>query len=191
VQRFLPTANGYHISDLSDEGYFTCPEQVLGPTDDVASIQSEIDSLTLSGTGRFDEGMAWAWRMLSPSWRDLWSVADYPSDYGERRKIVVFITDMYTQAYHFEVGGEEDGNVFGYNQGSEWGFEHFVHVCDLMKDEGIEIHTVYVNGNTHGVPYMQQCATDTDHYHEVTDVNALQVTLDKIASEVIRIALVH
>ncbi len=186
---FLPTADGYYISDLADKSFFTCPAEILGPTDDVASIESAIESLSLSGTGRMDEGMAWAWRLLSPEWDGLWSVPDYPAEHGDRRKVVVYITDMYTEAYRYEVGGEAEGNVFGWNQGSQWGFEHFVHVCDQMKDDGIEIHAVYVNGNSHGVSYMQECATSAAYYHEVTDVAALRDALEDIAGSVTQVWL--
>jgi hypothetical protein len=186
----VPTAEGYHISGLADRSFFTCPAEILGPTDDVASIQSSIESLTLRGTGRFDSGMAWAWRLLSPQWQGHWSVEGYPSEYEERRKVVVLITDKYTVAYDYEVGGS-DGISFGYNQGSQWGFEHLVHVCDQMKTAGIEIHAVYVNGNTHGISYMEQCATDESHYHEVTNIATLQTTLGKIASDLVRVWLTN
>jgi Flp pilus assembly protein TadG len=187
---FLPTAEGYHISGLADQSFFTCPTEILGPTDDIASIESAVDSLSLSGTGRFDEGMAWAWRLLSPRWLNQWSVTDYPSDYGERRKVVVLITDKYTVAYDYEVGGA-GGQSFGWNQGSRRGFEHLVHACDQMKSQGIEIHAIYVNGNTHGVSYMQDCATDAGHYHEVTNITTLQVTLSRIAGDLVRVWLTH
>jgi Flp pilus assembly protein TadG len=187
---FVPTAEGYHISGLADRSFFTCPAEILGPTDDVASIQSAVESLALRGTGRFDSGMAWAWRLLSPQWQGHWSVEGYPSEYGERRKVVVLITDKYTVAYDYEVGGS-DGISFGYNQGSQWGFEHLAHVCDQMKTAGIEIHAVYVNGNTHGVSYMEQCATDESHYHEVTNIATLQTTLGKIASDLVRVWLTN
>ena len=187
---FLPTADGYHISGLADQSFFTCPAEILGPTDNIASIESAVESLSLSGTGRFDEGMAWAWRLLSPRWQGRWSVTGYPSDYGDRRKVVVLITDKYTVAFDYEVGGA-DGHSFGWNQGSRRGFEHLAHTCDQMKSEGIEIHAVYVNGNSHGVSYMQDCATDANHYHEVTNVTTLQVTLGKIAGDLVRVWLTH
>lgn len=188
VQAFLPTADGYHISNLSSKSFFTCPAEILGPTDDVASIQSAVEALSLGGTGRFDVGMAWAWRLLSPRWLDQWSVAGYPSEYEDRRKVVVLITDKFTAAYDFEVGGP-DGQSFGWNQGSKRGFEHLVHTCNKMKEDGIEIHTVYVNGNVHGISYMQDCATDAIHYHEVTNVVNLQAALATIANDLVRVWL--
>ena len=189
-EAFLPTADGYHISSLSSRSNFTCPAEILGPTEDIAGIRSAIDALSLRGTGRFDEGMAWAWRLLSPRWQDRWSVASYPSEYGERRKVVLLITDKFTRAYEHEVGGD-DGESFGPNQGSRWGFEHLVHTCSKMKNEGIEVHAVYVNGNTHGVSYMEDCATSAAHYHEVTDVASLQGALGRIASDLVRVWLTN
>jgi len=190
TETFVPTADGYHISNLGSKSFFTCPAEILGPTENIAGIKSAIASLSLRGTGRFDEGMAWAWRLLSPRWRDRWSVTDYPSDYGDRRKVIVLITDKFTTAYDYEVGGP-DGQSFGWNQGSKRGFEHLVHTCSEIKKQGIEIHAVYVNGNTHGVGYMQDCATDAGHYHEVSNVKTLQVALGSIASDLVRVWLTN
>ena len=175
-------------------------QPILGPTNDPATIMPAIEAISLAGTGRFDVGMAWAWRMVSPKWRDVWELAEeghwgYPSQYGERRKVVIFITDAYTEGYRWEVcdtPGQGNCAVLGSNKGSVKGFENMVDVCTKMKDESIEIHTIYVNGNAHGVPYLQQCATSVgNHYHEVANVEDLTNALEKIKSQLSEVRLTH
>jgi len=66
-----------------------------------------------------------------------------------------------------------------------------VHTCNKMKTEGIEVHAIYVNGNTHGVSYMEECATSEAHYHEVTNVVSLQNALGRITSDLVRVWLTN
>ncbi len=190
-ERFAPTADGHHISLIHTRGSrFNCPETIAGPTSDVSTLASVIDGLDQQGSGRFDTGLAWAWRLISPNWRGEWPIEDYPAAYGESRKVVIFVTDMHTNAYNFEVGAENGGS-FGNNAGSRMGFEHFVHVCDQMTSVGIELHMVYVNGNDHGVPFMQQCANDERFFHDVTTMADLVTTLEEIQSSLTRVRLIR
>lgn len=193
---FLPSAENYWISNLAEQSYFTCPQhEIMGPTNNIASFQSTIAQLPLNGTGRYDVGLAWAYRLLSPKWQGHWGVAGYPAAYGSRRKIAVFVTDAYTEAFRYEVPnqtGSGTNAVLGWNQGSTLGFENMVEVCNRMKADGIEIHTIYVNGNSHGIPYMQQCATNvSSHYHNVTDIGELRDALRRIAVSVVAVGLTN
>jgi len=191
---FVATAEGNYQSYLPTRGGFTCPDQeVIGPTKNIASFQTAIESIDLGGTGRFDLGMAWAHRMLSPSWSGLWGEPNYPSPAGERQKIAILITDMFTNAYHYEVPYQitDTANTpnFGNNQGTQQGFDNFVEVCDRMKADGIIVHTVYVNGNDNGVPFIQACASSSAHFHAVTDVAQLRSSLNSITANLIGVRL--
>ena len=192
---FVPTSEGNYQSYLPERGGFTCPDQeVIGPTKDIGSFESAIEAIELGGTGRFDLGMAWAHRMLSPKWTGLWDVPGYPSVGDERQKVAVLITDMFTNAYHYEVPYQIDDMAntpnFGHNKGTQKGFDNFLEVCDRMKADGIIIHTVYVNGNEHGVPFIQACATSPAHFHPVDDISGLRISLNSIASQLVGVRLV-
>ena len=59
-----------------------------------------------------------------------------------------------------------------------------------MKNDGIEVHTIYVNGNSNGIPYMKQCATNEASYcHNVLDISELNEALNKIANSVVQVGL--
>lgn len=155
-----------------------CPNVPLtGPTSDVETIITAANNLnTNGGTGRFDDAMAWAWRLLSPSWSGLWDPTDatYPTtDVEERRKVVIYVTDGRTEAYTHELSKERSWN---WNQGSIVGFEHMVHVCDQMKAQDIEIYMFRVNGNHNAASYIEQCATDpTTHYKVINNNGQLEL----------------
>jgi hypothetical protein len=160
----------------------SCPSVALtGPTSDVASIVAAANSMTTGGTGRFDDAIAWTWRLLSEDWAGLWGPADYPAVSGEHRKIAIFVTDGRTEAYSHELSQERD---WGWNQGSEVGFEHMVHVCDEMKNDDIEIYAFRVSGNHHSESYMQSCATDADHYMVIRNNADLELAFLDVLSSV-------
>lgn len=191
---FLPSAKSHWVSSLANQSFFVCPQyEVMGPTSDIGAFTTTIEQLPLQGTGRFDVGLAWAYRMLSPNWQGKWGVTGYPAAYGARRKVAIFITDADTEAYRYEASnqtGSGTNSVLGWNQGSTQGFQNMVEVCNRMKNDGIEVHTIYVNGNGHGVPYMKQCATnETSYYHNVLDISELEEALNKIASSVVQVGL--
>ncbi|MEO1281500.1 MAG: pilus assembly protein TadG-related protein [Pseudomonadota bacterium] len=193
---FIPTSKDQIVSYLqARSSTFTCPAQtIMGPTTNIGQFQDAIEDLSLKGTGRFDLGMAWIWRLLSPNWQDQWGITGYPSAYGQKRKIAVFASDAYTEAYRYEVPNQvnqgDENPVFGYNKGSVKGFENLLAVCEGMKAQGIEIHMVYVNGNEYGVPYMKQCATnEANYYHNVRNVEELRASLRKISSTVVSVSL--
>lgn len=182
--KLTPTAKGYAISDLGQKLYGSdtavCPsEPITGPTADVALVTQAVGRPAANGTGRFDEAMAWAWRLLSPDWRGQWSAPDYPAKYGDRDKTIVFLTDGLTEAYRYEV---KDGRgVFGFNSGSAAGFENFEAVCAAAKANGIVIHVIFKDGgNGFFEPYGKRCATSGDHFHKVSDTASLKAAFKKL-----------
>jgi len=135
------------------------------------------------GTGRPDEGMAWAWRMLSPRWKNQWARANYPADYGTGRKLAVYVTDGRTEAYRYEVlptGGP--AVVYGGNMGSKRGFDNLEDVCSRMKAAGIEVAIVQLTGNNNATPHLQRCASASRHFM-INSVNDFKAAFKTIAEE--------
>lgn len=173
--KFAPSVRGSYIPDhIGSRDHPTpgdpfCPaNSVAGPTSDIEQIRSALRGLSPGGTGRFDEGMAWAWRMVSPNWRGHLGVPNYPSKKEDRRKVVILMTDGHTTGYDTEVGGAQENTSFGWNMGTRKGFEHLVHLCGRMKAAGIEIYSFWTGGNDKYEPYAQACATDPSHYYART-----------------------
>lgn len=154
-----------------------CPSaSVVPPTTNVAVIERALERLRPAGTGRFDEGLAWGWRLVSPAWSGAWSVPGYPAAEGARDKIVMVFTDGQSTAYDYEVGGP-DGGSYGHNKGSRTGFAHFVDLCARMKASGVRIMMVQLEGNHHFTPYARACASSAEDYHFVAGFTDLVETL--------------
>lgn len=161
-------------------GYPHCANvAIVPPTNDVNAIITAAGNFSKSGTGRFDEGMAWAWRMMSSEWRGHWSAGGQAAANNghSRRQIALMVTDGRTEAFTWEVDQTRD---WGYNEGSKLGFENMVRVCDGMKDDGMEIFMIRVDGNSHATSYMKDCASSEDHYFEITDNASLEIAFKDV-----------
>ena len=160
-------------------GYPFCANvPITGPTNDVSVITDAADNFVNSGTGRFDVGLAWAWRMLSNSWRtEFPALPNSISLSNKRRKVAIFVTDGRTNAYDYELSAD---NSWGWNEGSMEGFENMEAVCDGMKADEIEIFMVRINGNTHATSYMQNCASTERHYYEISSNAELELALVEV-----------
>jgi Flp pilus assembly protein TadG len=183
--RFFPTAPGHVISSLNAPGLPACSSSaILGPFETPSALRTALGSgLNRAGTGRMDDGMAWAWRLLSTEWQGLWGVANYPRPASEVRKIAVMITDGHTTAYEFEVlNGLPANSQYGWNNGSPNGFDNLVRVCNQMKGDDIEIFAIFLRGNVHVAPFMQQCASGPDYYFDVDTLNEFLEAIGSVST---------
>ncbi|MEL6978559.1 MAG: VWA domain-containing protein, partial [Pseudomonadota bacterium] len=141
--RFEPSARDTELRHRRGFGRrVTCPMQLTAPTSDLESIRASLRALSPDGTGRFDVGLAWGWRVLSERWRGRWGEPDYPQPSSETRKIALFIGDGYTAVNNrpTDLGlGEHDGEERALNRMSATHQRHFVEVCRKMREDGIEL----------------------------------------------------
>jgi uncharacterized protein (UPF0333 family) len=176
---FLPSTKTNDISP--DRGQQTCNDTIVGPVTNVDTITDAINSMKMGGTGRFDTGLAWTWRMLSTRWQGEWGVAGYPTDDLEKnRKVLVFLSDGHSTIYETEVGGIDEGGYYGRNNGSPLAFQHFVHTCEQIKKQGIELWAIFVKGNEHFEKYMKDCATQ-GRYYEIKKKQELAKAFEELA----------
>jgi Flp pilus assembly protein TadG len=184
---FTESHPGRFISNIGSQVYGpsgrpACSNtSILGPVDEIEDLVDLLGGgLHVTGTGRMDEGAAWAWRILSPKWRGVWGggvASTFPRDYGSARKIAVLITDGHTEAFRHEVLEGAPPDVYGWNAGSPKGFANMKRVCDQMKANGIEVVTIFLQGNVNVAPYMQACATSPNHHFTVTTMTGLHGAL--------------
>jgi len=86
-------------------GYPHCATMpIIGPTNNIADVSTSGFEFGNTGTGRFEEAMAWAWRLLSPKWKGDWGPIDYPADFSsDTRKVVIYLADGRSSAYSYEL----------------------------------------------------------------------------------------
>lgn len=160
---FAPTHAGYAGGIWVARAPRQCATEILQPTRSLADVGAKFDDVATKGdaTGRFDQGLAFAWRMLTPSWRGKWSLASHPADIGDADKKVVLITDGFSNIARYEF---DQRDSWGFNEGSEVMFEHIVELCDRMKAESIQITVVHLDGNMQAIPYLRSCASSGQYF---------------------------
>jgi Flp pilus assembly protein TadG len=184
--KFLPTHEDAEMSDGRDLNW---PKvSITGPTNDIDDVIKESKKLKKGGTGRYDVGLAWAWRAMSPEWRGKWGVSNYPAKYTQannstkpndkiRKKYIVYMTDGRSNAFKLEAMKEES---WGYNNGSKQAFEHIAELCETIKADGIEIYMLQIPGNSNATPYFESCASSPSHHIMVDEVEDISFAFNKI-----------
>jgi hypothetical protein len=176
----------YHadITKTAPSGFsytFGCFGSVITAAEESAQpLLNALANMGQGGTGRMDEGMAWAYRLLSPRWRNRWNNGQYPRDYNAARKIAILVTDGRTEAYRYEVLPVSGvATVYGGNAGSQLGFENMEHVCSQMKAAGIEVVVVQLDGNSNFTAHAQRCASP-DKYYMINSLAQFETAFSQI-----------
>ncbi len=184
--KFLPT---HEDAELSDGRNLKCPDvPITGPTNDINKVIAATKLLKKGGTGRYDDGLAWAWRALSPNWRGQWGVSNYPSKLAKdshseedkrniRKKYIVYMTDGRSNAFKLEGPKEES---WGWNNGSKKAFEHIAQLCEDIKANNVEIYMLHIPGNDNSTPYFKACASTPAHYQVIDSVEDVSFAFNKI-----------
>lgn len=205
--REMPTqANPYHLTDdnpydmplapfdhrgvsaIHTDRTYSCPVAIIGPSSNVNQIMDDVDEIEGAGTGRFDEGLVWGWRAVSPNWEGAWGIENYPAEVDDARKIVVFISDGNSTMEEHEFDGDDE---WGYNNSGAAMFDSLAAVCEDMKDQGITIYMLYIEGNPYADEYFTACATSPAHYFDVTRNEDLEAAFETMASSLLQPRLVY
>ena len=128
-----------------------CDDSTIMPlTPELQTVRRAIENLWPNGASTYSSaGIAWATRLLAPTWRSVWGHPDHPMEAdGEVQKIIVLLTD-----------GEDNhtSNARTHrNQG-----------CTAAKQEGILVFTIAAM-NPHNVSQrlardLETCSSQSDH----------------------------
>ena len=178
ADRFEPTVGRFATGKAAvDPGQ--CPPEVTIGTNRPQDITDAIARMgPVVGTGRPDMGLAWAWRALSPNWRNQWGVADFPLQADRSRKIAVLFTDGHTTIHEHELGRPGPGPL-SWNNGHPVLWDHMADLCARMKDDDIEIMIFHVLGNDTATPWFRQCASD-GYYFRVENRDGLLTAISQV-----------
>lgn len=152
---------------------------IVYPTHNINKLKTGLSKLNPGGTGRFDVGLAWGYRMLSTNWRADIGGGKWPAE-NKVTKVAVFLTDGYSIAYQREVGPPAKIQPWGWNKGTPEGFDNVLDVCNQMKAEDIQIHVIGVNPHHNAKLYFKACATSPEHYHDVRTAVDIVEAIGKI-----------
>jgi hypothetical protein len=183
----MSTVYAYPVGQLGvNEGpNALCPvAKVLPMVAEKSTVVAEINSMTAMGSTEIPLGMSWAYRMLSPNWRNLWGgemdANALPLNYHTplMNKVVILMTDgmnsltpgNYT-AYKFL----DSGQLGSTNQTvAETALNtRTLTICNSLKAKGVIIYTIGfgTNGNNNpsdptsvNGPLLQACASNPSFY---------------------------
>ena len=163
----------------------------------ISDVIATFDNPVLSdGTGT-DIATSWGVRALDPAWRGLLNgdFSDRPSDWGaeDTQKVMVVMTDGGITAQFRSPAGydgthtprRETVQLYSERQART----NFNAMCDHAKTHGAVVYTIafQVNGSADRQT-MLDCATTSDHYYDVQDLN-IAAAFAAIAADLNRLRL--
>jgi len=92
----------------------------------------------------------------------------------------VFVSDWNSNAYRDDMSQEQTWET---HQGSKTAFLHLVEVCRRIKDSGIEIYMMKVDGNPHAVSSFKECASSAEHNYSVSEASDITLAFSDILNE--------
>lgn len=176
-----------------------CPldNPIVPLTSDKATLDAAANKITFwcRGGTLGNIGMAWGWRVLSKK-----APFDEGADYDSYlwRKAVVMMTDGENNLWKKPgIQTKSDYSAYGYidegrlgttstSTGKKIANERFEETCNLMKEEGITIHTVVFGGSIIGSSteqYYKRCASSFNHHHQAANGDTLEAVYEDIAKE--------
>ena len=164
-------------------------------TADRARLNTSIDDLKTGGSTAGQIGIAWAWYLLSPNFKDVWDkeATNQPKAYTTKElvKVAVLMTDG---EFNFSTcKGVTDGSVVsGVTCSAATGeFTQAEAICQAMKDQKITIYTVGLQINTalYADDFLIKCATKPSYAFLAADEAELQVAFKKIATSISKLRI--
>ncbi|MBI2717725.1 MAG: VWA domain-containing protein [Rhizobiales bacterium] len=206
---------GVTITSESSSSYgpwFNCDKTAIVPlTHNRAHVETGIDAMTADGSTVIPEGLAWGWRVLSPTApftkveAGPSTAADAISGYNNPRwrKIMVLMTDGENDVLSngneintlngtwyssYGRGKATAGNRFGTTTSSSTGAAldtAMLTLCSNIKAKGVEIYTVAFRVTKTNIQNnLKTCATDAAHYSFAADGVALGTVFNSIGLNV-------
>ena len=192
-QRYADKYNGFSIPGWESDGPdFNCRIPELTPLTTVrGDVQSAINAMTATGSTVIPAGLAWGWRVISPT-EPFSEGADYDDE--EYIKAIVLLTDgqnsvgggvgnhngSYYNAFGFAQSGHI-GNVNG-NEAESVLDDKTAELCTNIKNEGIMIYTVTFQLSDGPIKdLMRDCATSTGMYFDSPSNSELEDVFEQIA----------
>ncbi|MGB7257990.1 MAG: TadE/TadG family type IV pilus assembly protein [Pseudolabrys sp.] len=157
---------------------FSCPQQMKGLSYDWDAMNTLVDNMSPGGTTNQPIGLVWGWQSLVGG-GGLTAPAMDPN-YQYQQIIILMSDGLNTQNRWSSNQNSIDARM--YNPGNGSG------TCANIKAAGITLYMVQVN--TAGDPtstLMQNCASSSDKFYELTNANDLITTFNAIGTNLTKL----
>jgi len=161
-------------TDYPAENSESCvPTVMLGNLSyDWTALSNEVDSMSAGGATNQPIGLAWGWQAQTDG--DPLNSGSLPNNTS---KYIILLSDgLNTQDRWYGDGSNQSTQVDG----------RMTSLCTAAKSAGFTIYTIYVdlNGTQGNSTVLQNCATDSSKYFDLTTSGAIITTLNSIAQQI-------
>lgn len=156
----------------TDGKVMSCPKSSIQPlTFNKTDLKNQIGKLKADGWTAGHLGVAWAWYLISPEWKNIWPAASEPMAYDEKDalKAVILMTDGEFNTHYQKGQGNSD--------------KQSEKLCDNMKKEGVIIYSVAFQAPKKGKAVLKTCASSADHFFDAANGTELKAAYANIASQ--------
>ena len=165
------------------------------------TVKDKLDDMVATGNTNVAMGMVWGWHMISPN-----APFGDGSPYGTKNvsKVIVLLTDG--DNVMSETNNPNDSTYSGYgyvwqrrlknawntaldigasgNDRRDAMDSRQAKTCENAKAKGVIIYSIGVGVSTHSKSILQDCASTSDKYYDVTDSAQLTAVFDAIAGSI-------
>ncbi|HTQ14420.1 MAG TPA: pilus assembly protein TadG-related protein [Rhizomicrobium sp.] len=150
-----------------------CPPSTMSKLSyDWTSLKSAIDNMSASGSTNQPIGLDWGW--VAQSSGDPFDAGAVPAN---TTQVLIILSDgLNTQDRWYGDGSNQSTSVDA----------RMTLVCQKAKTAGFTIYAVFVdlNGTQGNSTVLQNCATDLDHYFDLTTSGAIVTAFNTIATQI-------
>jgi Flp pilus assembly protein TadG len=170
VSNTVPTST---TTNFPAENTDYCPPSAMVPlTDDWTNLKSAVDNMTAAGSTNQPVGLAWGWQAQTSG--DPFNPGTLPANTSQ---VIIILSDgLNTQDRWYGDGSDQSTQVDG----------RMATLCTNAKAAGFTIYAVFVdlNGTQGNSTVLQNCATDSDHYFDLTTSGAIVTAFNTIATQI-------
>ncbi|MGH6870620.1 MAG: pilus assembly protein TadG-related protein [Rhizomicrobium sp.] len=167
------TAPSSTATNFPPENNPYCPPTTMTKlTYDWTALKSAIDNMSASGSTNQTIGLDWGW--VAQTSGNPFSPGSLPAN---TTQVLIILSDgLNTQDRWYGDGSNQSTSVDS----------RMSQVCTNAKTAGFVIYAVFVdlNGTQGNSTVLQNCATDTDHYYDLTTSGAIITAFNTIATQI-------
>jgi Flp pilus assembly protein TadG len=170
------TTPGGTPTDFPAENNISCvPAALMGLNYNWSELASEVDSMAANGSTDQPVGLAWGWQAQTQG-----NPLNAPALPAGTSQIVIIVSDgLNTQDRWYGDGSDQSSQVD----------TREADVCTNMKAAGIIVYAVYVdlNGTQGNSAPLQNCASDSSKYFDLTTSGEIITTLSQITTQITQV----
>lgn len=169
----VTTPSGSSTNFPAENAQSCVPSVMLGSLSyDWTALSNEVNAMTAGGSTNQPIGLAWGWQAQTNT--APFNPGTLPNNTSQY--IILLSDGLNTQDRWYGDGSNQSSSVD----------DRMSKVCSAAKSAGITIYTIYVdlNGTQGNSTVLQNCASDSSKYFDLTTSGAIITTLNTIAQQI-------